>query len=242
MILQADNLTVAYGSRVIFSAVHFAVERACLIALVGPNGGGKSSLLRVLADVQQPTAGRVKSNSRATLIALAGNPPADLTPLDLASYGLALRHRPWQWTLPAADHARIAHALRRCGLQAQAAAAVGTLSAGEIQRAWIAAALAVDTSLLLIDEPTTHLDLRYQIEVLHTLKALTASGIAIIAALHDLTLAARFADVVALLADGRLIVGDPEAVLTPVALSAAYGIAVSSHRHPEEGYLICLPG
>ncbi|MDQ6824152.1 MAG: ABC transporter ATP-binding protein [Candidatus Eremiobacteraeota bacterium] len=239
--LRGENLAVHYGTRRIFSSVNLGVSPRRFIALVGPNGSGKSSLLRVLAGLQKPAAGSVVSQGSSMLIAPSANPPADLTPFDLAAYGLALQRKPWQWGLPPAGHARIAAALERCSLTAHASSCVANLSAGEVQRAWIAAALAVDTDTLLIDEPTTHLDVRYQIEILHTLKALTQSGIAVVAAMHDLTLAARFTDDVALLADGRLVCGSPADILTPALLSDAFGIPVSLHRHPEEGYLICLP-
>lgn len=240
-LLHGDQLAVSYGERNIFRGVSLMVERGSFVALVGPNGSGKSSLLRVLGGQQKPAAGTLTGGATRMLIAPAANPPADLTPEDLAGYGLALRHRPWLWGLPAAAQIRITAALERCGLAAQAHAPVGTLSAGEVQRAWIAAGLAVDADLLLIDEPTTHLDVRFQMDVLRTLKALTASGIAVVAAMHDLTLAARFADEIALLADGTLAVGPPEKVLTPTLLSRAFATAVNLHRHPEEGYLICLP-
>jgi len=94
--------------------------------------------------------------------------------------------------------------------------------------------------VLLIDEPTTHLDLRYQLEALRTLKTLARGGAAVMVAIHDLTLAARFADRIALLAEGALVTGAPEEVLQPAALSRAFGVEVSTHRDPE-GNLICTP-
>jgi len=237
----ADRVSVRYGSRTIFSDVSLAVQPGSLTALVGPNGSGKSSLLRVLAGVQRPDAGTVTRSARTALIVSAVNPPPDVSPRELGDYGLALRRPWWRLTPTSADEAAARAALARTGLLERADEPIATLSAGEVQRAWIATALATGPDVLLIDEPTSHLDVRYQLEVLHTLRALAAGGVAVAAALHDLTLAARFAGTVALLAGGRLVSGPPEEVLVPPTLSAAFGIDVSVHRHPADGYLVCLP-
>lgn len=232
---------VRYGRRQVFNGVSLALVPGTFTAIVGPNGSGKSSLLRVLARVQRPDAGSVSDAEGIALVASSVNPPSDVTPRELADYGLALR-RPW-WRLrpSAADEAATAAALERTGLADRADDPVLQLSAGEVQRAWIAAALATSAKTLLIDEPTTHLDLRYQVEVLETLRSLAASGVAIAAAIHDLTLAARFADSIALLAGGTLVSGPPVEILEPAALASAFGVRVTVHRHPDEDYLVCLP-
>jgi|HubBroStandDraft_1064217.scaffolds.fasta_scaffold193113_2 ABC-type cobalamin/Fe3+-siderophores transport system ATPase subunit len=238
---SVERATVAYGSRIVFAGVTLALEPGKFTAVIGPNGSGKSSLLRVLAGIQRPAAGIAARADGVALIASSSNPPSDVTPAELADYGLALR-RPW-WRLrpDAADAAAVAGALARTGLTQRADDAVSELSDGEVQRAWIAAALAAGCRTLLIDEPTSHLDLRYQVEVLQTLRALTAQGAAVAAAIHDLTLAARYADTVALLAAGRLIAGPPAEVLRPQAIADAFGIDVTVFDHPTEGYLICMP-
>lgn len=237
----ADGVSVRYGTRTIFSGVSLTLQPGSFTAIVGPNGSGKSSLLRVLARVQRPNAGSVAEAQGVALVASAVNPPSDVTPRELADYGLALR-RPWWHMRPTADdEVAVTAALARTGLDERADDPVAQLSAGEVQRAWIAAALATSARTLLIDEPTTHLDLRYQVEILETLRALTSSGVAIAAAIHDLTLASRFADTIALLAGGTLVSGPPTQVLDPEALQNAFGVAVSVHRHPDDGYLVCLP-
>ncbi len=239
--LRGERLTVAYGARPVFEALDIAILPGRFVALIGPNGGGKSSLLRVLAGVQKPTGGRVARTGKVALIAPTTDPPGDLTAFDLAAYGLAANRRFWQWTLAPNDERRIRTALDRCNLAERYEDPIASMSAGEVQRAWIATALATCADALLIDEPTTHLDMRFQIEILKTLQELTRSGVSVVAAVHDLTLAARFADDIALLANGALTMGPPDEVLEARALSDAYGIAVSTHRHPREGYLICLP-
>ena len=240
-VVSAVDLSLHYGARSVFEHVNLALQPGRFTAIVGPNGAGKTSLLRLLAGVQKPTSGTVERAGRLMLIASDAPPPPDVTPGDLAGYGLALR-RPWYRFAQGPDEERaVSRALDRAGLSERAMDPVGSLSAGEVQRAWIAAALATTPSALLIDEPTSHLDLRFQIEVLRTLRQLADGGVAIAAAVHDLTLAARFADRAALLADGELHTGTPEEVFSPDALERAYGIAVTTHRHPTDGYLVCLP-
>ena len=240
-VLAGHGLGVSYGARRVFEHLDIAVPRGRFLALVGPNGSGKSSLLRVLAGAQRPSSGRVTREGSVALIAPTGDPPGDLTPLDLAGYGLAARRGFWQWSLPRSDEQRVRSALARCNIEDRADEPVSSLSAGEVQRSWIAAALATAPDVLLIDEPTTHLDLRFQVEMLQTLASLAVSRISVVAAIHDLTLAARFADDVALIAHGSLDIGPPDEILESSALSAAFSVGVSTHRHPNQGYLICLP-
>jgi len=240
-IAAVNSVAVRYGRRTIFSGVSLALPPGSFTAIVGPNGSGKSSLLRVIARVQRPDAGSVSAADGVALVVSTVNPPSDVTPRELADYGLGLR-RPWWRLRPTpSDESAVAAALARTGLDDRADDPVAHLSAGEVQRAWVAAALATSARTLLIDEPTTHLDLRYQVEILETLHSLTASGVAVAAAIHDLTLAARFADTIALLAGGTLVNGPPLEVLEPEALRRAFGTAVSVHRHPDDGYLVCLP-
>ena len=239
--VRAQSLRLDYGTRAVFDRVDIALYPGTFTAVVGPNGAGKSSLLRLLAGVQLPTAGTIERTARVMLIASDSAPPPDVTPRDLAGYGLALR-RPWyRFAAGPEEESAIYSGLVRAGLADRADDPIGSLSAGEVQRAWIAAALATKPAALLVDEPTSHLDLRFQLEVLRTLRNLAASGVAVAVAMHDLTLAARFADCAAMFADGTLLVGPPEEIFVPGALARAFGIAVTTHRHPVDGYLVCLP-
>ncbi len=239
--VTATGISVRYGSRVVFSGVTTGVRAGALTAIVGPNGSGKSSLLRVLSGVQRPDEGTVRRSGIAALVVSSVSPPSDVTPRELADHGLALRRPWWRFSPMPADVAAVDAALARTGLIERADDPVARLSAGEVQRAWIAAALAIAAQTLLIDEPTSHLDPRYQVEVLRTLHELARSGVAVAAAIHDLTLAARFADTIVLIAGGRASSGPPEEMLESRALRDAFGIDVSVHRHPTEGYLVCLP-
>lgn len=238
--MRGRGLAVRYGLRLIFDGLDMEIESGRLTALVGPNGAGKSSLLRVLAGTQRQSAGTIERSTRVALVATSLALPPDVTPAQLTGYVAALR-RPW-WRLGSdgGEQGAIDAALERTGLRERADDAATTLSAGELQRAWIAAALAAEAGVLLIDEPTTHLDLRYQLEVLRTLKTLARSGVGVLAAIHDLTLAARFADSVALLAGGALECGPPDEVLRAATLTRAFGVEVSTHRDPE-GFVVCTP-
>ena len=237
--LSCDRVAVRYGVTDVFAGVTLAFGPATLTALVGPNGSGKSSLLRVLAGVQRPDAGVVSAKSKAALIVSAVNPPPDVSPFELASYGIALGGPWWRLRLPADAVSAAELALSRVGLSVRQHDPVSTLSAGEVQRSWIAAALASSREILLIDEPTSHLDLRYQLEVLRTLRALARDGAIVVAAIHDLTLAARFFDRIVLLSRGNAVAGPPEEVLEAGALSEAFGVEVTTFRHPTAGHLVC---
>jgi iron complex transport system ATP-binding protein len=239
-LLEGRGLAVAYGPRPIFSGLDLSVEAGRFTALVGPNGAGKSSLLRVLAGVQKPNAGTVQRHARAALIATALSLPPDVTPAQLSSYLIALRAPWWQLQRNAAERTAIAAALQRTGLTDRADDPAENLSDGELQRAWIAAALATGADALLIDEPTTHLDVRYQLEILSMLKTLARAGHAVFVAIHDLTLAARFADSIALLAGGALQVGTPDEVLKSEILVPAFGVGIETRRD-SEGYIVCVP-
>jgi ABC-type cobalamin/Fe3+-siderophores transport system ATPase subunit len=239
--VSGRSLGVRYGERRVFDGVYLDLTAGKLIVIVGPNGSGKSSLLRALAGIQKPTHGTVRRAAPTLLIGSQAAPPPDVTPRDLAGYGLALR-RPWYRLAPSLEEDEaVDAALARTGLTDRARDAIGEMSAGEVQRAWIAAALATKVGALLVDEPTSHLDLRFQIDVLNTLRALTTDGVAVAAAVHDLSLAARFGDVVCVLAGGTMIAGFPESVLTPEILSRAYDVEVNVHRHPTWGFLLCTP-
>jgi iron complex transport system ATP-binding protein len=239
-LVAARGLTVRYGQRTIFESVDFAVEPGKLVALVGPNGAGKSTLLRVLAGTQAPTAGSVERSQRVALVATALALPPDVTPAQLSGYVAAMRRPWWRISRSASERIAIDAALARTGMTDRAHDPAATLSSGEMQRAWIAAALAIEAGVLLIDEPTTHLDLRYQMEVLRTLKSIARSGIGVVVAIHDLSLAARFADAIALLAGGALELGEPQAVLRPATLERAFGTQITTHVDAE-GYIICSP-
>jgi len=247
--LASDNLSCAYRGMAVFRGVSLSAQPGELLALLGPNGAGKTTLLKALAGLLRPAEGVVTLDGRdlaqwgrgeiARAIAFA---PQGLTPdwpftvREFVSLGRA-PHRGWWLPLTAADRMAVEEALEALGLGEFHARPVTELSGGEWQRARLASALAQQPRFLLLDEPTAHLDPRFQVELLRTTRTLARqSGLGVVLAMHDLNLAGPWADRLALLADGRLVAeGPPEVVLTPELLCEAYGVRLAVAPHPLTG-------
>ena len=237
MIAALYGVSLNYGSRAVLRNVSATFAAGEVIALVGPNGAGKSSLLKVLAGLIKPGAGGVTLDGRDT---------ATLTPADMARqvaylpqaraihWPMAVRsivalgrlpHQASGTTTPAQDALAIDDALSQMDIADFTTRAVLALSGGEQARVLMARALAQSPRLLLADEPTAGLDLRHQLALMQALRTRAATGTASIVALHDLGLAARFADKIVLLADGQIVAaGLPQEVLTEARLAAVYGV------------------
>ena len=257
--LEVVRLSVRYGQRWALRSVSVRVAEGEVVALAGPNGSGKSSLIRAVATALPASGGevRVRGHRLQGLSALERAREVTWMPqeeslgdnvslADYVEYGQYARHS--RWRPPSeSDRAGVRAALRTVDLEALAARGVLELSGGERQRARLARALAQDTPLLLLDEPTAHLDVSHQLEVLERIREYARSTRrAVLLALHDLNLAARFADRVAVLSRGRLrTVGPPAEVLSPELLSEVWGVVAELRRDPASGlpYLIPrLPG
>ena len=232
---QIDQLSLQMGHKTILQSVNTVIPRGSLCVLIGPNGAGKSTLLRHLAGLLPPQQGEVmyhgqpvtqlKARQRAQQIAWVGqHPPSDCS-LSIEDF-VMLGRRPHlgRFALPKADdRQRVQQALQALELTALARQRYQQASGGERQRAVIAQALAQDTPTLLLDEPTNHLDLRHRQILMQRLFALTARGKTVVAVLHDLELAAKYADWLVLLHQGRVLrAGPPACVLDSEALSIAY--------------------
>lgn len=253
--LRIESLSVAYGPHPILHAVSLQVAKGEVVALIGPNGAGKTTLMRAVSGVQASQAGRVlvdgqdfnklSPSQRATYLAVV--PQArDLPALFTVWQTVLLGRTPylgWLGQASAADQARARWALDRTHLVDLAERPIDQLSGGEQQRVLLARALAQDTPILLLDEPTTHLDLQHQSILLNLVQELAREQkLAILMVLHDLNLAALYADRVALLVSGSLqAVGTPLEVLTPSNLAAAYQVPVHVIPHPDYGTPLVLP-
>jgi iron-chelate-transporting ATPase len=254
-ILQAEDLSVAYGRHRVLDGLSMSVARGKVTALCGPNGCGKSTLLKCLAGLQAPQRGRVLLDGepiagqdrrllarQMTMLAQSNQIPAGLTVEELVSYGRHA-HRKFLGGLSGTDRAAINDALDATGLQAYAQRQVAELSGGERQRAWIAMALAQQCGTLLLDEPTTYLDIHHQIDVLHALRSLNRSrGMTIVWVLHDLNQAAAFSDHMVLMRNGSILdEGTPDAMIEPRRLQATFGVDMIRISHPVSGKPMCVP-
>lgn len=243
--LVLDGVAIERGGRVLLRDVNLALSSG-VVAVVGPNGVGKTSLLRAIAGALSPASGTIalggvdvrtmQPRDRARAIALVeGTEPvfAALTVADAVAAARFPYHRWWEWDATAEDVAAVDEALERTHLVPLREREIGTLSAGERQRVWIALALAQRAPVMLLDEPTSHLDLRASVETLMLLRRVAAGGALIVAVLHQLEEAAAFADRVIVLAPGGVIAVDaPERALTADTIARGFGVDVTVERRP----------
>jgi iron complex transport system ATP-binding protein len=245
--IVVNGVALAYGGCRILEEVSLTIRPGELLALVGPNGAGKTTLLRALAGQREIDAGSIavdgiaiaampaRERGRiAALVEAEGTQPDGMTVGDIVALG-RLPFRPWwQWNTSDADRAAAARALDRLGLSGMAERPFAQLSSGERQRVWIALAVAQDARMLLLDEPTSHLDIRHAFDALSLVRTLVADGHGAVVVLHDLNLAASFADRIALLGARRLLAwGPPGEVLVESRLSEAYGIPIAVRHEPD---------
>ncbi len=246
--LRIENLSVDYGPRRVLHEVSLSVQSGEILALIGPNGAGKSTLIRAVSGVI-PSSGRVRTNGdnfraldpmqRARYLAVV--PQAISLPPAFTVWETVLMgrtpHLGFLGQTSRADEELAHRALERVHADDLAERRVGELSGGERQRILLARALCQSTPILLLDEPTAHLDLQYQVSLLELVRKLIHEDkLAVLLALHDLNLAARYADRVALLVGGRLkALGSPREVLTPDLISQAYCWPVQVVEHPFAG-------
>lgn len=253
--LVAQNLTLGYGDRTVIDALDLTLPSGRITAIVGPNACGKSTLLRSMSRLLAPRDGQVLLDGKSvhrmpakelarTLGLLPQSPiaPEGITVTDLVGRG----RQPHQGLFSRWSHAddvAVADALDATGTAALADRSVDELSGGQRQRVWIAMALAQQTDLLLLDEPTTFLDVSHQIEVLDLLTDLNRTrGTTIVMVLHDLNLAARYSDHLIAIADGTVHAeGDPSAVLTEDCVRTVFGIDSRVIPDPITGKPLMLP-
>jgi iron complex transport system ATP-binding protein len=235
--ISAANITVRRGGRAIVDDVCFALEDGAFVAVVGANGAGKSTLLSVLAGLLKPDAGEVTLNGaplagfdRRELARrrayLPQNPRAEwpIAVERLVALGLT-PYLPAFGELEGGLEPRLTEALADCDLTAQRRQPATTLSGGELSRAMLARALIGDPQVLVADEPISGLDPWHALDTVRRLKGLAGEGKLVIAALHDLTLAARFASHLMALKDGKLVAFGPTVqVLTPKLLRAVFDV------------------
>lgn len=251
--INAEDLHAGYGMDDVVKAVSCTFTEGTFTGIIGPNGSGKTTLLRAFSRVI-PSSGILELNGKAV---------ADYSPSEL---GMALgfvpqdEGRPFSYTvlqvvlmaryartsrfaaLATKDYAQCRKALEETGIAHLSDRSIRTLSGGEWQRVLIARALAQDTRVLLLDEPTSHLDLSHQSEILSLMHSLSRSGSTIIGVFHDLNLAALYCDRLIMINEGHLVAeGTPADVLTPGRIREVYGADVVTSVHPVTGRTFILP-
>lgn len=262
--LSIENLSAGYNGKDVLHNITLSVPQGAVIALIGPNGSGKTTLIRTISGILAPESGRVLYNAqdltkmsiqgRSKLIAVVPQ-VRNLPPAFSVYEVVALGRTPylnWFGITSGPDHEIVKQAMAQVNLLDMADRNIAELSGGEQQRVMLARALAQQTPVLVLDEPTSHLDLQYQVSFLESVHRLAHPSEdeinqgfeprAALVAIHDLNLLANFADQVALMVDGRLVkLGTPAEVLQPDILSGVYHLPLTTLQDPKTGHFAVLP-
>ncbi|WP_446664259.1 ABC transporter ATP-binding protein [Flexivirga sp. B27] len=253
--LVADGITVGYGDEPVVHDVSLCVPDGKVTTIIGPNGCGKSTLLRTLSRLLSPSEGSVlldgapigSRSAKQLARTLALLPQSPLAPEGLLVRDLVGRgrhpHQRWfqQWSH--GDEEVVTEAMRWTGILDLADRPVDALSGGQRQRVWIAMTLAQDTDLVLLDEPTTYLDLAHQVDVLDLVCRLNRErGATVAMVLHDLNLAVRFSDHVVVMCGGHVVAqGDPAEIIDAVLLQRVFGLDADMVADPRTGIPMVVP-
>ncbi|MBQ4771390.1 Fe(3+) dicitrate ABC transporter ATP-binding protein FecE [Pectobacterium versatile] len=253
MELTTQNLTAGYGDKRILDGLSLSLPAGKITALLGPNGCGKSTLLKCFAKLLIPESGTIQLNGKSLSMFsarqlsrhLALLPQQHLTPegitvRDMVAYGRS----PWLslWgRLSPDDRQRVQLAMEKTHIVNLADKRLTDLSGGQRQRAFLAMLLAQDTPVVLLDEPTTYLDINHQVELMKLLRELNQAGKTVVTVLHDLNQASRYCDHLVMLADGRVMAqGSPHEVMKPELLQRVFSIDAEIHAEPVSGQPMCV--
>ncbi|EIZ9687266.1 iron-enterobactin ABC transporter ATP-binding protein [Cronobacter sakazakii] len=253
--LTGEALTLGYGDFRVADGLNVAIPDGKFTAIIGPNGCGKSTLLRTLSRLMKPLGGQVRLDGEAIqhfatkevarrigLLAQNASAPGDITVAELVARG-RYPHQPLFTRWRDEDERAVQKAMAATGVTALADQSVDTLSGGQRQRAWIAMVLAQETSILLLDEPTTWLDISHQIDLLELLCTLNREqGYTLAAVLHDLNQACRYANHLIALRDGKIIAeGAPLEIVDAALIEAIYGLRCMIIEDPVAGTPLVVP-
>ena len=252
-ILQAQQLDIGYGATRIVQDPSFNPPPGKVTALIGPNGCGKSTLLKAFARILTPQAGILSLDGKAyrdlsarylarkvAFLPQVLPIPEGVSVRQLVAYGRSPHNSLWG-RLSGADQHSVEQALQRMELETLADRPLSDLSGGQRQRAWLAMILAQDAAIVLLDEPTTYLDISHQVELLDLMRALSAEGKTVITVLHDINQACRYADHLAVMQAGRLVAsGTPGDVLNAELVCRVFDVQVQIMREPVAGTPMCI--
>lgn len=253
--LRAENLSLGYDGPDIIQNLSLTIPDARVTSIIGPNGCGKSTLLRGLGRLLAPRSGQVildglplarqstrQIATRISVLPQTPTAPSGLTVGDLVSRGRHPRQK-WYQQFSSADQSVVEDALQATDIAELADSSLEDLSGGQRQRAWISMTLAQQTGILLLDEPTTYLDLAHQVDVLELVRVLNRRhSRTIVMVLHDISLAARYSDHIVAMKDGRIVAqGTPAEVVTPERLRDVFGLEAHVVREPTDGRPHVIP-
>jgi iron complex transport system ATP-binding protein len=247
--LEVRDLKVRIGGKVLVREASFSAPAAQITGLVGPNGAGKSTLMRALLGLTEGGGGKVqfadadllamRRRDRARMCAFveqSASTEIRMTVEEVVSLGRLPFQPAWQAAPDRGDAAAIGAALAAIGMSGFADRLFSTLSGGEQQRVHLARALAQEPRLLVLDEPTSHLDVRGQHEMLGLLRDRSSAGLTVLMAIHDLNLAAAYCDWLVVMRAGAVVAqGAPEALLSPPLLQDVYDVETTVMQHPKTG-------
>lgn len=254
-VLRAENLTLGYDGADIVTDLTFDVPTGSVTSIIGPNGCGKSTLLRGLGRLIAPRAGRVLLDGKpigtlptrqvarhVSILPQSPIAPPGLTVADLVSRGRHPRQR-WYEQFSVLDETTLRHVLNSTGMLDLAGARLEELSGGQRQRAWISMTLAQETDIMLLDEPTTYLDLAHQVELLELIVRMNREhNRTVLMVLHDISLAARYSDHLVAMKNGAIVTqGAPEQVVRSDVLRDVFGLAAQVVTEPTAGRPHVIP-
>ncbi len=253
-IVKVNSITVGYDEKIIINDLSLVINKGAITTIIGENGSGKSTLLKTIGRILKPKRGEVTVNDLnvhktstkeiAKIIGLlpqSPKAPSGLSVCEIVEYG-RFPHKKGRGSLTKEDHEVIDWALKNTNLLEFKDRNINSLSGGQRQRVWIAMVLAQQTDVILLDEPTTYLDMAYQLEVLQLVQRLNKEkGMTVVMVLHDINQASRFSDELIMLRDGKIIVqGEPKVAMTSEVLRIVFDIEATLVNIPGTENPVCI--